>query len=87
MCCEGTVERHVECVVGNENFRQDVLFQIRWFRENTTGTVETLGDSGDPIFRQSVTDLTSRYQDTKFLNQPYSPSLLEVLVSGDQHNC
>ena len=58
-----------------ENFRQDALFQIRWFRENTTGTVEALG-GGDPIFRQSVTDLTSRYQDTKFLNQPYSPSLL-----------
>ena len=55
--------------------RQDKLLEIRWFRENTTRAVKTHG-GGDPIFRQSVTDLTSRYQDTKFLNQPYSPSLL-----------
>ena len=55
--------------------RQDALFQIRWFRENTAGTVETLG-GGIPIFRQSWTDLTSRYQNRAFLNQPYSPSLL-----------
>ena len=61
---------------GEENLwrRREQSIEIRWFRENTAGVVETLG-YGDPIFRQSA-DLTSRYQDTKFLNQPYSPSLL-----------
>ena len=48
-------------------------FMIRWFRENTTGAVEDLG-LGD-IFLQGR-DQTSRYQDTAFFNQPYSPSLL-----------
>ena len=49
-------------------------FMIRWFRENTTGAVEDLG-LGDPLFQQG-SDRTSRYHDTAFLNQPYSPSLL-----------
>ena len=49
-------------------------YSIRWFRENTTGAVEDLG-LGDPI-NQLGTDRISRYHDTAFINQPYSPSLL-----------
>ena len=49
-------------------------FMIRWFRENTTGAVEDLG-LGDPV-QTGQRDQTSRYHNTAFLNQPYSPSLL-----------
>ena len=49
-------------------------FMIKWFRENTTGTVEDLG-LGYPVIRLSVGQL-SHYHSTAFLNQPYSPSLL-----------
>ena len=49
-------------------------FRIRWFRENTKGVVEDLG-LGNPVV-QKGNDRTSRYHDTAFLNQPYSPSLL-----------
>ena len=49
-------------------------FIIRWFRENTTGTVKNLGIGG-PIFQQN-NDRTSRYHETALFNQPYSPSLL-----------
>ena len=49
-------------------------FMIRWFRENTTGAVEDLG-LGDPDVQQGR-DQTSRYHNTAFFNQPYSPSLL-----------
>ena len=49
-------------------------FMTRWFRENTTGAVEDLGLG--VLFPQGRRDQTSRYQDTAFLNQPYSPSLL-----------
>ena len=52
----------------------NTTFMIRWFRENTTGAVEDLR-IGDPIGQQG-TDRISRYHDTAFLNQPYSPSLL-----------
>ena len=49
-------------------------FEIRWFRENTTGAVEDL-ELGDPIMLHDK-DWFSRYHDIAFLNQPYSPSLL-----------
>ena len=49
-------------------------YSIRWFRENTTGAVKDLV-LGDPFFQQG-NDRTSRYHDTAFTNQPYSPSLL-----------
>ena len=49
-------------------------YSIKWFRENTTGAVKDLG-IGDPIDQQG-TDRISRYHDTAFINQTYSPSLL-----------
>ena len=42
-------------------------FIIRWFRENTTGTVKNLGIGG-PIFQQN-NDRTSRYHETALFNQ------------------
>ena len=50
-------------------------YSIEWFRENTDGLVQCLG-LGDPVSQQSITDRSSRYHDKKFINQPYSPSLL-----------
>ena len=49
-------------------------YLIRWFRENTNEIVEDLG-LGDPVTPLG-NDRTSRYHDTEFVNQPYSPSLL-----------
>ena len=49
-------------------------FMIKWFRENTTGAVEDLG-LGDPVNEQGIEQL-SRYHNTAFFNQTYSPSLL-----------
>ena len=62
-------------------------YSIRWFRENTTGPVKDLG-IGDPIDQLSTTDQISRYHDTAFFNQPYSPSLLgkywcQVITTAD----
>ena len=54
--------------------RVSTRYSIKWFRENTTGAVKDLG-IGDPIDQQG-TDRISRYHDTAFINQPYSPSLL-----------
>ena len=59
----------LECVV-RRMAGVNTTFMIRWFR----GAVEDLG-LGDPIGQQSI-DWVSRYHDTAFLNQPYSPSLL-----------
>ena len=65
----------LECVV-RRMAGISTTFMIRWFRENTTGAVEDLG-IGDPVSQPSGSnDRTSRYHDTSFLNQPYSPSLL-----------
>ena len=49
-------------------------FEVRWFRENTAGAVEDLG-LGDPDQIAGMGWL-SRYHNTAFRNQPYSPSLL-----------
>ena len=49
-------------------------FEVRWFRENTTGAVEDLG-LGDPNKPLGM-DWFSRYHNTKLFNQAYSPSLL-----------
>ena len=72
-----TSERRIlislECVV-RKAIGFNTSFSIRWFRENTTGAVKDLG-IGDPFFQQGD-DRTSRYHDTAFINQPYSPSLL-----------
>ena len=49
-------------------------FEIRWFRQNTTGGVEDLG-RGDPDVRQG-SDWISRYHNTKLINQQYNPSFV-----------
>ena len=52
----------------------DDEFEVRWFRENTTGAVEDLG-LGNPNIPMGM-DWLSRYHNTKLFNQAYSPSLL-----------
>ena len=47
---------------------------IKWFRENTTGTVEDLG-LGDPVNDLGI-DHLSTFHEAALFNQPYSPSLL-----------
>ena len=47
-------------------------FEIKWFRENTTGGVEDLGQ-GDPDVGQG-SDWVSRYHNAKLFNQQYNPS-------------
>ena len=49
-------------------------FEIRWFRENTTGAVEDLG-RGDPVGLLG-SDWYSRYHGNDFFNQQYNPSYL-----------
>ena len=73
-CCNpyhnGFIAITLECIVRH----QISEFEIRWFRENTTGAVEDLG-LGDPIipYREG---LVSRYHHAKFINQQYNPSYL-----------
>ena len=69
----GKINIALECVV-RRLAGVNTTFMIRWFRENTTGAVEDLG-LGDPLFQQDI-DRTSRYHQTAFFNQAYSPSLL-----------
>ena len=61
----------LECVVRRQLGIHD-SFEIRWFREDTTGVVENLG-RGDPDVAHGI-DWISRYHDTKLLNQQYKPS-------------
>ena len=56
------------------NFTANTSYSISWFRENTTGSVKSLG-TGFPLV-QHGTDRTSRYHDIELINQLYSPSLL-----------
>ena len=49
-------------------------YLIRWFRENTTRSAKDLRLDDPDV--QKGNDWTSRYHETEFLNQPYSPSLL-----------
>ena len=51
-------------------------FEIRWFRENTTGGVEELGRGSPEVVTSNGTRMRSRYHDRDLLNQQYSPSLL-----------
>ena len=67
------IQISLECTVRRHNI-VNTSYSIRWFRENTTGVVKNLG-IGDPISQQD-NDRTSRYHETEFLNQHYSPSLL-----------
>ena len=63
-----------ECVV-RRSAMIDNKYEVRWFRENTTGAVEDLG-LGDPNIPQGMLDWFSRYHDTALIHRPYSPSLL-----------
>ena len=61
----------LQCIVRR---RTDVTdeFEIRWFRENTTGEVENLGRGFPDI--AFGTDWLSRYHNTLLVNQQYNPS-------------
>ena len=61
----------LECVVRRQTVVTDE-FEIKWFRENTTGGVEDLG-RGDPDLAQGD-DWLSRYHNTKLFNHQYNPS-------------
>ena len=50
-------------------------FEIRWFRENTTGAVEDLG-LGEPNGSLESMHWFSRYHNSDFINQQYNPSYL-----------
>ena len=67
------IRMSLECVVMRQNGVTDE-FEIKWFRENTTGGVEDLG-RGDPDIPQDNTWM-SRYHNTKLLNQQYNPSFV-----------
>ena len=62
----------LECVVRKESRVTDE-YEIRWYRENTTGGVEDLG-RGDPEVLQGRIDWLSRYHSTMLFNQQYDPS-------------
>ena len=61
----------LECVVKYQTNE----FEIRWFRENTTGAVEDLGH-GDPNRSQENMLWFSRYHANDFIYQQYNPSYL-----------
>ena len=71
----GTLDARIiislECVVRGQSGVND-SFEIRWFRENTTGVVEDLG-RGDPDMALG-NDWVSRYHNTKLFNQQYNYS-------------
>ena len=65
----------LECVVRRQS-GVNTSYSIRWFRESTGAVeVEDLG-LGDPDQMLDSNDWFSRYHNTAFRNQPYSPSLL-----------
>ena len=68
---DARIKISLECVVTGHPGVND-LFEIRWFRENTTGVVENLGQ-GDPDVLLG-NDWLSRYHNTKLFNQQYNPS-------------
>ena len=68
---DATITISLDCVVRRQPGIID-SFEIRWFRENTTGIVEDLG-RGDPEASQG-NDWISRYHSTKLFNQRYNPS-------------
>ena len=47
-------------------------YEIRWYRENTTGGVEDLGRGGPEVPRGN--DWVLQYHNIKLLNQQYNPS-------------
>ena len=74
-CCNpyqnGLITITLECIVRHQTNE----FEIRWFRENTTGAVEDLG-LGNPNQSQGNMHWFSRYHDSDFLNQQYNSSYL-----------
>ena len=76
-CCNpyhnGLITITLECIVRYQTNE----FEIRWFRENTTGAVEDLG-LGDPDGSQGqgTTRWFSLYHERNFINQQYNPSYL-----------
>ena len=75
-CNPYTQSQHInialECLVRRARTTTD-SYEIKWFRENTNGTVEDLGfvqETG------SANERRSRYHDEKLLHKRYSPSLL-----------
>ena len=62
----------LECVVRRQPGVSD-SFEIRWFRENTTGTVEDLG-RGEPDQKHGMKDWISSYHRANLNNQQYNPS-------------
>ena len=74
-CCNpyqnGFITIVLECYVRNQTNE----FEIRWFRENTTGAVEDLG-LGDPDNSQGSMHWFSRYHASDFFNQQYNSSYL-----------
>ena len=74
-CCspyqKGFIAIVIDCIV---KYQTDE-FEIRWFRENTTGAIEDLG-LGDPNNLQGRMHWYSRYHDSDFFNQQYNPSYL-----------
>ena len=71
---QNIVRISLECFVRRHSTVNTNYF-IEWFRENTDGLVQCLG-LGDPVSQLSNTERSSRYHDNKFINQPYSTSLL-----------
>ena len=70
---DARIEILLECVVRMQAGINDSTFEIRWFKENTTGVVEDLG-RGDPDMAVGSNGWFSRYHDTKLFNQQYNPS-------------
>ena len=74
-CCNpdhnGFITIVLECYVRHQTNE----FEIRWFRENTTGAVEDLG-LGDPNGSLGSMHWFSMYHGKNFLNQQYNPSYL-----------
>ena len=66
------IRMSLECVVRRQiNVTDD--FEIRWFRQNTSGEVEDLGQ-GDPDEALSKDDWISRYHNKKLFRKQYNHS-------------
>ena len=73
-CCNPYLNGYITIVLDCIVKYQTDEFEIRWFRENTTGAVEDLGH-GNPNESRKNMNWFSRYHDN-FFNQQYNPSYL-----------
>ena len=75
-CCNpflnGYITIVLECVVKYQTNE----FEIRWFRENTTGAVEDLGHGNPNRSQENIMRWFSWYHEKDFFNQQYNPSYL-----------